>query len=454
MPETNTVDEVVNERPAGAQRGLPARSVQEETVGINGGAVKITKSGIEDENHDTGGRRQRAFKESTAKLLEKFEKDTDDEDERAPAPHEEGDPDEDEEAAGADDDAGEADGESGDEAGGDEGEPSDTGDGDEGAEGDGKKDEEGDEAALDLVADNQRLAARNRELLSELETARKTPKAERTEREQRLSDALDAYYDGGSVAAFRKFLSVVVGAEPDSKEVDAELSGVFLDLSEREVGVPLDPNQRSLRDNAKTRLLLARDKRDKADAAKKPTADNSADIGIEYGTRMIDGLLTTKEQGGTPIADEYPMLMALAEQLDGYKPAEVLARAIKLEINTGTLDPKQLSDMDLIRIVAPKIEKHYGTVAQRISAATAKKNTKTDTTKPSVKPKVAKQASTEQRQSTGARTLTNATASRAPAKPPKTNPKPKMNTEERKTRKDFPSDAAWREHLLATHFPK
>lgn len=445
MPVTNTVDEVVNERPAGALRGLPARSVQEETVSVGGGAAKVIKSGIEDETHDGRGR-QRVLKESTTKLLEKFEKE--------PAPHEEGDPDEDADGnpiAGEDDDAGEADGEPGDDAGGDEGEPSDAGDDDEGAEGDGKKDEEGDEATPDLIVDNQRLAARNRELLSELEEARKTPKAERTEREAALSDALDAYYEGGSVAAFRKFIGVVVGAAPDSKEVDAELSGVFLDLSEREVGVPLDPNQRSLRDNAKTRLLLARDKRDKADAAKKPIADNSADIGIEYGTRMIDGLLTTKEQGGTSIADEYPMLMALSEQLDGYKPAEVLARAIKAEVDTGTLNPK-LSDIELIRSVAPKIEKHYGTVAQRINAATVK-NTKTDTTKPSVKPKVAKQESTEQRQSTGARTLTNATASRAPANPPKTTTKPKA-TSEKKTRKDFPSDAAWREHLLTTHFPK
>lgn len=430
MPETNTVDEeVAPTQKAGAGR-LASRQTHDETVGPDGKATS-QRGGVEEENH-AAARTGRRIPDSTEKLLAQMEKD-------ALEPHEEGDADEDEpdegvgEAAGeSDDDAGEA--------------VDDTGEGesgDEAAEG-GKEDE-----APALTA---RLEARNRELISELETARATPKSQRTERETALVAAEATYYDEGSVPALRKFLSVIVGAAADSKEVDAELSGLYTDLTARELGVSLDDNQRNLRDNARTRLLLARDKREKVEADKKPVADNSADaVNYEAGAKHVDSLLSTKGQSGTSYADEYPMLMTLAEDFDGYKPGEVIARAIRQEIMTGTLDPTKHSDIDMVRAVAPKIEKHYDAVAKKIEAARAKK-TKTDTTTPSgKKPKVAVEGSTEQRQSTGARTITNATASRAPAKQPKVE-KQKAATTAGKTRKDFPSEAAWKDHLLEKHF--
>ena len=67
------------------------------------------------------------------------------------------------------------------------------------------------------------------------------------------------------------------------------------------------------------------------------------------------------------------------------------------------------------------------------------------------KPKVAVEARTEQRRSTGAPTITTATASRAPSTPPKVG-KQKAQTATEKTRKDFGNDAAWRKHLLDKHF--
>ena len=120
---------------------------------------------------------------------------------------------------------------------------------------------------------------------------------------------------------------------------------------------------------------------------------------------------------------------------------------------TGTLDIKT-SDIDMIRIVAPKIEKHYDAVAKRIEAARAKKTKKPDTTTPSgTKPKAAVDTSQEQRQSTGARTLTNAAASRAPATLPKTTTKPKAKQSTEKSRKDFKSEKEWKDHLFSKHFP-
>lgn len=450
MPVTQTVDEEVSVR-INTRGGLSARPVQNEAVNTLTGAVKVDR-GAEDDTHN-GNRKARVFKESTEKLLQQLEKE--EQDERAPAPHEEGDVDEDE-AAGEDvDEVGASDGDAGDEAGESGGESQD-GDGDEeAAEGDGAEEGEGEgdekvPETVDLLqATNERLQARNRELLDELETARKTPKAQRSDRETALLAAESAYVDEGAVPALRKFLSIITGAAADSKEVNDELHGVFADLTALELGVPLDENQRTLRDNARTRLLLSRDKREKVEAGKKPDADNDADaVQYENATKYVDNLLSTKGQSGTSIADEYPMLMSLAEDFDGYKPAEVLARAIRQEIMTGTLDPKT-NDLDIIRIVAPKIENHYAGVAKRIEAARAKKNKKPDTT-PSAKPKAAVEASKEQRQSHGARTLTNAAASRAPAKLPKA--KVVKGKTGEKTRKDFSNDATWRDYLLSKHF--
>lgn len=446
MPDTQTQDEVVSNR-TGTRGGLSSRPTEEETVSASGSVARTNRAGIEDENHDGGGKRGRAYKQSTEELLARFEKET--QDVKTPASHEEGDADE-EESAG-DDAAGVSDSDASGEAApnGDNGSDEDV-DGQAAADGEPSEGDDAPDPAAEWQSKASTLEQRNRELLSELDTARKTPKSQRTERETALVAAESAYIEEGSVAAIRKFLSVITGAAADSKEVDAELAGLYTDLTARELGVPLDENQRTLRDNARTRLLLARDKREKVEAEKKPVADNSADD-VQYGeaTKHVDSLLGTKGQSGTSLADEYPMLMTLAQDFDGYPPGEVLARAIRQEIMTGTLDPKTTSDVDMVRTVAPKIEKHYDGLAKRIEAARAKQ--KKPGTTPSAKPKAAPEASTEQRQSTEARTLSNAAASRAPAKLPKATVVKGKQTAA-KTRKDFPSDKAWKDHLLNMHF--
>lgn len=436
MPETNVVDEVVSERAPATRSGGTARPVTNETVEASTGNTRQqARPGVEEESYADGGRKGRVFKESTEKLLQEFDKRPE------PAPHEVGDGDEDE----PEEEAPEADASA---------DAADEGDADEGGEeGEGEESkEEAPDPAAEWQTKAQTLEQRNRELIAELDTARKTPKAERTERESALLAAEQTYIDEGTVPALRKFLGVIVGAAPDSKEVDAELAGLFTDLSAHELGVALDQNQQALRDNARTRLLLARDKREKVEGSKKAEPGNGAAEAVQYETaaRHVDNLLITKGQSGTSIADEYPMLMSLAEDFDGYKPGEVLARAIKQEIEVGTLDPK-ISDVDMIRAVAPKIESYYEKLANKIETARAKK-TKPDTTTPSVKPKAAPEQSKEQRQSHGARTISNAAASRAPAKPPKAPTKQKAATTA-KTRKDFPNDAAYRQYLLELHFP-
>ncbi len=430
MAQNETVDETVNERPV-AGRGLNARPVYQETISAGTGASKVFNNQVEKDSHSDGPRPGRAFKQSTLDLLDKIEK------EDAPA-HDEGDPDEEGEVVEA-------------EPTGDE--PDVVVEGDAPAGDEAPVETEGDDPAKKPVANEwqtkaQTLEARNREILAELDTARKTPKAQRTERETALHAAEAAYIDEGSVPALRKFLSVIVGAAPDSKEVNAELAGLYVDLTSQEVGVALDQSQQAFRDNARTRLLLARDRREKAEGEKKAEPGNDAGEAAQYerATQHLDGLLGTKNQSGTSLADEYPMLMSLAQDFDGYKPSAVLARAIRQEILTGTLDANA-SDIEMVRAVAPKIEQHYEQVGKKIAASLAKK--KPGTT-PSAAPKVKVDAATETRQSPAARTITTTTASRAPAAAPKTT-KAKAPTTE-KARKDFKNDAAWREHLLNLHF--
>ncbi len=432
MAENHTVDEVVGERPVAGRAGTAARPVYSETITAGNGESKIFNSNVEKDNHSDAPRQGRAFKQSTLDLLDKMEKE-------GIAPHEQGDADEDEPPETVVESADE----------GDADEPAVVVEAAEPAEV-----EEGTEpAAPDVIKEwqtkAQTLEQRNREMLVELETARKTPKAQRSERETALVTAEAAYIDEGPVAALRKFLSVIVGAAPDSKEVNAELAGLYVDLTSQEVGVPLDQSQQAFRDNARTRLLLARDRREKADSEKKAEPGNDAGETVQYerAAQHLDTLLDTKSQSGTSLADEYPMLMTLAQDFDGFKPSEVLARAIRQEIMTGTLDVK-MADADMVRAVAPKIEQHYERVGKKITAALAKK--KTDTAAPSGKPKVKVDAATETRQSPAARTITTTTAGRAPATTPKAT-KPKAPTTE-KARKDFKTDAAWREHLLERHF--
>lgn len=446
MPE-QVVDEVVNTNPRTAPaRGVAARPVVEETVG----GPPAPPAASADETHAIADRRGRAFKPSTSKLLEKIE--AEEQAAKAAAP-DEGDPDEDEPDDADEGDADEGDADEGDADEGDaDGGDADEGDGTDGDADEGDADEEKPDPAAALAEERDRLLARNREMVAELEAARKAPKAKRTERETALIAAESKYYDEGTIPALRQFLSVVTGAPPDSKEVDAELAGLYTDLTARELGVGLDPNQQALRDNARTRLLLARDKREKAEAGKTDPDDSAEVVNYEEGTKHVTALLSTKTQNGASLKDEYPTLMALAEDFDGYAPSEVVARTIRHEIMTGTLDPKVHSDVDMVRHAASKIEKYY---ASRAAALRAKltPSKKPDTTTPSgKKPKVAVEASNAQRQSTGAPTITNATASRAPAKNPKPDQKAPTTKQGRKTRKDFPSDAAWRNHLLDKHF--
>ncbi len=406
----NTVDEVVSTR--NSNGASVARPTMNETVEASTGTTTVQSNAQEDSVREGGGR-ARVFKESTQKLMEALD-------------HEQGDA-----------------------VPGEEDEPAETGDpAPEGEEAAVEKDEQ--EEGDDLRAAAGRLEETNRALVAELEAARKTPLRDRTEREVALVDAERAYVDEGSVPALRKFLATVIGHAPDSKEVDAELSGLYADLTARELNVPLDQSQKALREAAQARLALARDKRERAESEKKAASANSGGAQqIEQASKYIDNLLVAKGSNTQSLADEFPMLMTLSEHFDGVKPGELLARAIQREFQVGTLDPKT-NEYDAVRKVARQIEAHYKKGSEKISTALKPKTDTTNSGNPK-KPAVANATSQEQRQKPGARTITNATASVAPGTKPKAKQEATTTTE--KTRKDFKTDAAWRQHVLHKHFP-
>lgn len=412
-------DEVVSSR---GSRGPAQRAVVDETVTTSGEVT--VRSGAEEETVGEGGRVGRQLSDSTKKLLAKLEagKNADDPDDEVSETAEEADP----------DDVGLVEGTAAPAKAAAEGEETTEDEPEE------KKPavDEWQEKAL-------RLERVNRELLAQNETLSKAPKASNDPRVEALLAADQAYVDEGPVAAVRKFISVVLAAAHDSKDVEAELAGLYTDLTARDLGVPLETSHLAMREAARARLALARDKRERKAqseaASQKPSAAGSDQVD-EAAITYIDNQLTTKREGGKSFADEHPMLMAMAEHLDGAKPGKLLAKVIKQEIQVGNLD-RNLPDDVLIRKAAQRIEEHYQGLWKKFPAS----QPKTDITKSGdQKTAPAKAASNEQRQQTQARTINNASASVAPA----TSPKTKKIEPQVEERPKFKSDKERREWAL------
>lgn len=417
------VDEVVtNSTPRGGTR-VASRPVVEETISESGGVVSAS-DGVEEDHVREGGIRGRVLSESTKKLLAKLEagKNADDPDDEVVEGDEPVDPDDEAVAATGDE------------------EPVDP---DDVVEPEPKKEappanDEWREKAL-------RLEATNRQLLARAE-ARERQARPADPRVEALLAAEQAYVDEGPIAAVRKFISIVLDSKHDAQDVDTELAGLYTDLTARDLNVPLEQSHLALREASRARLALARDKRERkaqSDAAtSKP--EQADDQPTEQAITYIDSKLrTTKSESGKAFADEFPMLMTMAEHLDGASPAKLLGVVIKRECQIGNLDPKLPEDV-LIRTAAQRIEDHYRTIWKKFPGSQPD-----ITTSGGKQPATAKTASNDQRQATQARTINNATASVAPASSPKTK-KIEPKTEERPK---FKSKREAQDYALR-HLPK
>lgn len=252
---------------------------------------------------------------------------------------------------------------------------------------------------------NERLTARNAELLAEVESLKKQPRGEPSARTNRLEEA-ERIYPDDPAKALRMFLAVVHDVEdPASKDIDVELRGLYGELTERELGVEADPATKAQRETARTRLMMKRDKRE-SQTAPQPAPAPSTDPSPEH-IQLVGSHLT-------PIAAEYPYLMAASPALAGMRPEQVVLARIHHGFATGEYDRKT-SDVELIKLAAKDLETRYQALADTFGKA----RPATSTATPTPATETAKQDA-GQRQA--ARPITNASASVAPATPPAKQP--------------------------------
>lgn len=420
MADTEVVDEVVG--PGFAKtNGQVRRAAVEETVESGTSRVVSSKSGgvVEEEDLDdnTSMRRERKMKDSTKALLAKIDAGEEDEDEdpddeglvekeeKKPAPKKEAKP---APEKVVDDKKTEKEGEETEE-------PAEK--------------EEVDEfkaSMTKLQTDYDQLKEANRKLVDDLETAKKQPRAPKiSEKLQALDEAEKMYLDD-SIGAVKRMIATVLGVKTDAPEVAEELRGLYTDLTAQELQVPLEQAHKASRDAARTRQLLARDKRERQAESAKPEAEDQPEADtkqLELVTERI-GQLNAPQADGSTILGEFPMLMTLAEKLDGMKPEHLLWRVLQRETKAGTIKPG--TDEAMLKQAAKMIEAHYTSLAEDFDRVKTKKQN--DTTKRETT-KADDTASKEKSQSTGARTIKAADASVAPATTPKKAPTKESNEE-------------------------
>lgn len=262
----------------------------------------------------------------------------------------------------------------------------------------------------------ERVSTRNRELVAEIEKLKGAPtRREQSAREKALDEAERMYLDD-PIGSIRRIIATVQGIDdPKHKDVDAELSGLYQDLTARELGVPVDPTRQELRESTRTRLALARDKREwkseREAATAAPPDDPEAKLAAEH-TSLIGTRLTSKSADGKAVGDAYPLTMKLAERLSGKKPEAMILAALRDGFKTGEFDPKE-HDHALIEQAAKKIEAQYQALADLIGGA---RTPATSTATPT--PSTDATANKDEAQKQAGRSITNASASVAPATSP------------------------------------
>ena len=266
-----------------------------------------------------------------------------------------------------------------------------------------------------------RYEAANRTLVAEVERLKAAPKQSEMDKRLKALDAAERMYLDDPIGAIRHLIATVHGLDdPKHADVDAEMSGLYQDLTARELGVPLDASKRAEREALRTRQIVARDRRERsAPQAPAPDASPEAQRDAQH-TQLIAGRLSDKA-----VADQYPLTVKFAERLHGAKPEALILKVIRDGFATGEFDPNT-KDHQLIEQAARKIENHYQDLAKSFDEARPRNSTA----------QTPNDADAKAKQDTGrsqvAPTITNASASVAPATPPAKQPdpaKPKYKSE-------------------------
>jgi len=301
------------------------------------------------------------------------------------------------------------------------------------------KPDAGADRAAELAKHNERLTEVNRKLVARLEQAERRQSAPLDERMAAL-DEIERAWTTDPYTAMRKLTALNAGIKDHaSPEVDALLSNIYTEWTGKELKMQPDPARQALIEAQRNRILMARDKRDR-EAADKAAQD--AKLGDAERTRHaeiargIDSRLEAEKH-----ADKYPLLMKYAQVIDRMSPGDLIWGSIRRDIAAGVMDPNTPDDV-LINHYSKQIETHYQ--AHRDALAVAPASTSTAPTTQATVPVADKPADATQ---PGVRTITNASASVAPAALPTATTPPAPD----KPRKV--SEEARRLALAAKHFP-
>lgn len=258
-----------------------------------------------------------------------------------------------------------------------------------------------------------RYEAKNRELVAEVERLRAAPKSAELDKRLKALDAAERMYLDDPIGAVRHLIATVHGYDdPKHTDVDAELSGLYQDLTARELGVPLDAAKRAERESARTRQIVARERRERELAAQKPAVqeDPEAQLFADH-SAFIANHIQGRDKDGRAVADAYPLAMKFSERMHGHKPEALALKIIREAVATGEI-PMEMSAADKIRHAFTKIETHYQDLAKSFDEARPRNSTAAPT------PPADAKANQDTGRTQVAPTITNASASVAPATPP------------------------------------
>lgn len=290
-------------------------------------------------------------------------------------------------------------------------------------------------------ADHARLLEHNRRLVAENEQLRASTAPSTSDERYKALDELERTATTEPLQAIRRLIALNAGiADPKDPAVDRLMAGIYSEWTGEELKLQMEPGKRAEIGTERNRLLIERDRRDRAAQEAARTAGEGQRRMLEEDAAVGRGLNAQFER--TNHSSKYPLLMRNAQAIDHVSPGDLLWRTIRHGLKAGEF-PADADDGTLIEHYSSKIETYYQGLRDQLAGAPPSTATPTQATVPSTD----KQADANQ---AGVRTITNASASVAPASPPVATAAatPPAQSKPVKVRED-----ERRRQLAAKHFP-
>jgi len=259
--------------------------------------------------------------------------------------------------------------------------------------------------ADDAAARAARLAEHNSRLLAENESLRRSAVPADVAERIKAQDELDRLWLTDPVKAYEKKMAALLGVAEDAPDIAAHRGYFEVDLTHKRIGVPLTDDSDAARKAARTLAAIQLEMRARKADETKPTPPQAPQE--DPAERIVAQHIST---------EKYPLIFALTEHDYGVKPERMIWAEINHRLRIGQLDPK-MTDAQLIDTVVPEIEARYEAQYQaRMSKYTAAKRPSSATSVTIAAAPVEEKKPDPPSQAVP--TLTNATASVAPATPP------------------------------------